>query len=164
MKYPSKRLVIAVALTAMALLASSTDAQRANDRTSQDERVFFSLSQEAKPDGFEATVKDGTVAGMTVVNTDGSRMDLKRQSNPAGATSCKKGETLSCWEDEAQMMSVCVCGTALRGIPLNKPIVGMSAPAAGATGGVPLSRPIVGMTATARRRYDIVGAFPKKLE
>jgi hypothetical protein len=164
MKYLSKRLLIAVVLMAAALSASSTDAQRTDDPAGQDGRVFFSLSQEARPDGFEATLKNGAVAGMTVVNTDGSRADLKRQSKPSGATSCKKGETLSCWEDEAQMMSVCVCGTALSGIPLAKPIVGSSTPAAGSTGGIPLSRPIVGMTATARRRYDIVGAFPKKLE
>jgi hypothetical protein len=151
-------------LTAAALSASPTDAQRADDPAGQDGRVFFGLSQEARPDGFEATVKNGAVVGMTVVKTDGSRTDLKRQGTPAGASSCKKGETLSCWEDEAQMMSVCVCGTALRGIPLAKPVVGSSTPAAGSTGGIPLSRPIVGMTATAKARYDIVGAFPKKLE
>lgn len=163
MKYSSRRLLVAGVLMAGALFVSSTGAQRADDPAGQDGRVFFSLNNEAKPDGFEATVKNGAVAGMTVVNTDGSRMALKRQSKLADATSsCKKGGTLSCWEDVAKTMSVCICGTALRGIPLFKPIVGSAT--AGSTGGVPLQRPIVGMTATTKARYDIVGAFPKKLE
>ena len=32
------------------------------------------------------------------------------------------------------------------------------------TGGITLNRPIVGMTAMDKARYEIVGAFPKKLE
>jgi hypothetical protein len=35
---------------------------------------------------------------------------LKQQSKPTCATGCPAGKTLHCWEDEEQMMSICVCG------------------------------------------------------
>ena len=151
MKYSNKSLPAAASLIAVALLAailggSATSAQPAGaaDPTRRDERVFFRLSDEAQPDGFEAAMQGNKIVGMTVVMKDGSRTDLKPQSKPTGASNCEKGETLTCWEDEKEMMSVCVCGTALSGIPLAKPIVGVAA--------------------KVKRRYDIVGAFPKKLE
>ena len=87
-------------------------------------------------------------------------MDLQRQATPSGTAGCQKGGTLSCLEYEAQMMSVCICGAALRGRPLPKPVVGNSTPAACWAGGIPPSRRIVGTTATAKARYDMSGCVP----
>lgn len=64
-----------------------------------------------KPASFEQTVRNGEVVGMTAIKTGGARVALRAQSNPTCATSCPAGQKLSCWEDEVQMMSLCVCGT-----------------------------------------------------
>jgi hypothetical protein len=111
MKYSSKILMVAAALVAATLCVSSTAARKAWGTAAEDSRVFFRLSDEPKPAGFEAQVRGGEVVGMTVVKQDGARASLKQQAKPTCATSCPSGQKLTCWEDEAQMMSVCVCGT-----------------------------------------------------
>lgn len=64
-----------------------------------------------KPTSFEQTIRNGEIVGMTAVKAGGARLALRAQSTPTCATSCPAGQKLSCWEDEQQMMSMCVCGT-----------------------------------------------------
>jgi hypothetical protein len=109
MKYPGKRLLIAVVLTTAALCASSTDAQRPAETAEKDRAVFIRMPNEWKPRGFEARVRDGKAVSVVVVKHDGSKVPLKQISAPTRPTSCPAGQTLSCWEDEAQLMSTCVC-------------------------------------------------------
>lgn len=104
-----KSLMAASLLCALAA-AAPADAGRPGVQTSAGGPTFIRLSDEQKPDGFEMRERDGRVVGMTVVKKDGSRMPLKQQSRPTCATSCPAGQTLTCWEDEEQLMSVCVCG------------------------------------------------------
>ena len=109
MKTSTKRLTAAAALLAATLCASPTDARKAAGPARQTARTSLRLNVDA-PASVEVETRDGKVVGMTAVKRDGSRLALKAQSKPTCATSCPAGQTLSCWEDEAQMMSICVCG------------------------------------------------------
>lgn len=108
MKSPSKKLLTALALMMAALCASSSVARKQSDSTNQNKR-FIRVSDVFKPIGFEGQLRGGELIGMTVVRKDGTRKALKEQSKPVCATSCPAGQRLKCWEDEEQMMSMCVC-------------------------------------------------------
>ena len=109
MKSSTKRVLAVAALMAATLCASSTSARKAASPTPQERNISIRVPDRAQPRSFETQVRDGKIAGMTVVKKDGSRMALKAQSRPTCATSCPAGQTLSCWENEAEMMSMCVC-------------------------------------------------------
>ena len=111
MKASTKRLLAVAALTAAALCASPTDARRAAGPTTQDRSVSIPVPDGALPQSFSAQMRGDVVVGMTAVKRDGSRMALKAQSKPTCATSCPAGQKLYCWENEEQMMSMCVCVT-----------------------------------------------------
>ena len=109
MKSSTKRVLAVAALMAATLCAPSTSARRAAGPTPQERNMSIRVPDQAQPQSFEAQVRDGKIAGMSVVKKDGSRTALKAQTKPTCATSCPAGQTLSCWENEAEMMSMCVC-------------------------------------------------------
>jgi hypothetical protein len=109
MKTSNKRLLATFALVAATLCVSSTEAGRAGNPTSQTARKSVRIKL-AVPASFDLDTRDGTIVGLTTVAKDGTRKALKQQSRPTCATSCPAGQKLSCWEDEEQLMSICVCG------------------------------------------------------
>ena len=108
MKTYTKRLVAVAALLAATLCASPADAGKAGGPARQTARTSLRLNVDA-PASVDVETRDGKIVGMTAVKKDGSRMALKAQSRPTCATGCPAGQSLKCWEDEAQMMSICVC-------------------------------------------------------
>jgi hypothetical protein len=109
------KLLTAIALAVATLCISSTNAGKTGARASQDRPVFIPLSDGAKPNGFEAQMRGDEVVSMTVVKKNGHRLALKVQSKPPCSTSCPAGQKMSCWEDEKQQMSICVCGSPRNG-------------------------------------------------
>src|SRR5262245_53101081 len=109
MKTSNKRLLATMALVATTLCASSSDAGRASHSAAQVARKAMRINLEV-PASFDIDTKDGTIVGLTTVKKDGTRKALKQQSRPTYATSCPAGQKLSCWEDQEQLMSICVCG------------------------------------------------------
>ena len=108
MRHVNHRL-LAAALIAAALFAASTDARKGDSSPLQAETKFFRLSDDWKPDGFEAQLRGGKVVGMSIVKKGGTRVALKKQANPPRATSCPGNQFLDCWEDEGQLVSICEC-------------------------------------------------------
>lgn len=107
MKYSNKKLLALFALIIAALCTSSAIARRVRPQPNPDEHVV--LRSKAAPDTFDAVLRNGEVVGMTGVMKDGRRLAFKAQSKPTCATSCPAGQRLVCWENEAEMMSMCVC-------------------------------------------------------
>lgn len=106
------KIVLAVAATA--LLAASFYAAKVSARrgsTHLKPQNTSMITPAEKPANFEQTVRNGEVVGMAAISASGSRTVLKARSQPVCATSCPAGQKLSCWEDEVQQMSICVCGT-----------------------------------------------------
>lgn len=99
------------ALVAATLCVSTTAARMAWGTAAQDSRVFIRLSEEPRPQGFEAQVRDGEVVGMTAVKKGGGRTALKQLSAQTCAATCPEDRKLTCWGDDAQVTSVCICGT-----------------------------------------------------
>lgn len=110
MKFSSKRVMAAAALAVAVLCAAPAGAQKPGDQGRKSKRTFVRLRDEAKPDGFDVETRDDEVIGVTLVRKGGRRIALKRQTDPAPTmgTSCQGA--WSCWEDEEQLMSICVCG------------------------------------------------------
>jgi hypothetical protein len=108
MKYSNQKPLVLAALIAATLCGSSVVANRVSHRTHPDEHV--TLRSKPIPDSFDAVVRSGEVVGVTGVMKDGRRIAFKSQSKPTCATSCPAGQSLICWESEAEMMSMCVCG------------------------------------------------------
>lgn len=108
MKTSNKRLLATFALVGATLCVSSTDAGRAGNPASQTARKTVRINL-AVPASFDLDTRDGTIVGLTTVAKDGTRKALKQQSRPTCATGCPAGQKLSCWEDEEQLMSICVC-------------------------------------------------------
>lgn len=76
----------------------------------------------AKLQNFDIEIKDNKIVGVSIVGADGRREPLKprnREPQPPGPNGCGKGTTLSCWESEEQLMSICLClsNGPLRGQP-----------------------------------------------
>jgi hypothetical protein len=111
MKHSSKILLTAFALLAVTLGVSSTNARRGAGPELQDRSVSIRVPDNALPKSFSAQMRGDDVVGMTAIKKDGSRVALKAQSKPTCATSCPAGQVLTCWEDEQQLMSMCVCVT-----------------------------------------------------
>lgn len=113
MKY-SEKIMLALALIALlsatvygaTLFKPSGFAAAAESQT-----TTIRVTPAEKPISFEQTIRNGEVVGMTAVKAGGGRLALRAQGNPTCATSCAAGQKLSCWEDEVQLMSICVCGT-----------------------------------------------------
>ncbi len=112
MKHMGTLTLAAVGLAAAAIFGTSAVALIAGGTAGQEGRVLIRLGDDMKPDGFEAQVRSGEVVGMTAIRRDGSRVALSQQQKPPCATSCLPGQKLTCWEDDAQMLSICVCGAS----------------------------------------------------
>jgi hypothetical protein len=110
MKCSNRKLPAAIVLMTATLFVSFIVGHRLGAQTTL-EWITLGLNEKAKAESFAAQVRGGKVVGMTAVKKDGSRLTLKQQSKPTCATSCPSGQTLTCWEDYEQMMSICVCGT-----------------------------------------------------
>jgi hypothetical protein len=108
MKTSAKRLLAVTALLGVSLCASPTDARKSGGTAGQTGRKSVRLNLNV-PATIDVDRRDGKIVGMTAVMKDGSRKVLKAKSNPTCATGCPAGQTLQCWEDEAQLMSICEC-------------------------------------------------------
>jgi hypothetical protein len=104
---------VVLAVAAVALLTATFFAANVHSRAT-DSRQTQTVTVKAgeKPASFEETIRNDEVVGMTAMKPGGGRLVLNAQSNATCATSCPAGQKLSCWEDEEQLMSICVCGTA----------------------------------------------------
>ena len=111
MKTSTKRLLLGAALVAVTLCAAPTEARRAASSDTRDGAHFYGLGELFSFDGINVEQRDGEVVGMNVLQRDGSWLLLRRQSTPNCPTNCSEGQKLSCWEDERQLMRVCVCGS-----------------------------------------------------
>ncbi len=118
MKSTIEGLLIAAAMVAVVFCVSDAGAQRGGEPS----RVFVRLGEVADFEGFDVEARGGEVVGLTVVKKGGRRTALKRQADPSCAEGCPAGEKLSCWQDEVQQMSICVCegGTEIRKVPGQK--------------------------------------------
>jgi hypothetical protein len=112
MTYSNKKMLVAFALITAALCISSAYAGRILSQGRSDRHLMLHWSKNAKPDSFDAQIRNGAVVGMSAVSKDGSRLSLKQQNKPTCATSCPEGQKLTCWEDDEQQMSICVCGSS----------------------------------------------------
>jgi len=111
MKRSTESLLFAAVLAAVILCVSPADAQKGGESSRKDGIVFLSLREIADFDGFDVEASStGDVIGMTVVKKGGRRVALKRQGEPACSAGCPTGQKLSCWEEAAEQMSICVCG------------------------------------------------------
>jgi hypothetical protein len=112
MKYSSKILLIAVALMAVVVFASSTDAWKTAATAAEERTMFIRLPDRMKPRGFEARMRDGQLVGMVMVKHDESRVTMTEKTPPAGAQSCPQGEFLKCHETGAEKgvaQQICTC-------------------------------------------------------
>jgi hypothetical protein len=105
----NKKLLAAIGLIAATLGLSSAYPSRTVRQSSSEGNTFVRVSDSWQPDGFEAEMKDGKLVGMRGTRNDGSRVALKPHSKPTCNQSCPAGQKLSCWEDEEEKMSICVC-------------------------------------------------------
>ena len=100
---------LGVAGIAAALLCALSLSAKTSGGSPRPERISLRVNAEAVPASFDMEIRDGEVVSMTAVKKDGTRMALKAQSKPTYATECTAGYKLRCWEDEKQMMSMCIC-------------------------------------------------------
>ena len=108
MKTHRQRVLALAALAAATVCAVPTVARRGGDPALQVSRETLRVNIVA-PARFEVERRDGKIVTMSAVKKDGSRVVLKAKSRPACATTCPAGQTLTCWEDQQQMMSICEC-------------------------------------------------------
>ena len=122
MKRSTESLLVAAMLVAVVLCVSHADAQKGGESSRKDGVVFLSMREIADFDGFDVESSSaGDVVGMTVVKKGGRRVALKQQGEPACAAGCPTGQKLSCWEEAAEQMSICVCaGGTERKLPGQK--------------------------------------------
>ena len=110
MRYISKSVL---AIAAVTLLTAIFYAANVHSRPASSGRTqTVTVPAGEKPASFEETIRNGEVVGMTAMKPGGGRLVLNAPSQATCVTSCPAGQKLSCWEDEEQLMSICVCGTA----------------------------------------------------
>jgi hypothetical protein len=78
MKYSSKILSITLALLAVVVFASSTDARKVKDKPGRTETRFVRVPDERKPDGFELRESSGQVVGVTSVSNSPGNKESRR--------------------------------------------------------------------------------------
>jgi hypothetical protein len=100
-------LLVAAAMVAFMFGVSHADAQREGGEPS---RVFVRLGEVADFEGFDVEERGGEVVGLTVVRKGARRTALRRQADPECGAGCPAGQKLSCWNEEAEQLSICVCG------------------------------------------------------
>jgi len=76
----------------------------------------------AKPRNFDIEMNNDRIVGVSVIAANGRREPLKPRNSdpkPPGPNGCGQGTTLSCWESESELMSICLCFSRgpLRGQP-----------------------------------------------
>ena len=108
MKTQRQRVLALAALAAATVCAAPTVARRGGGPALQVSRETLRVNIVA-PARFEVERRDGKIVTMSAVKKDGSREVLKAKSRPTCATGCPAGQTLTCWEDQQQMMSICEC-------------------------------------------------------
>ncbi|HKO62489.1 MAG TPA: hypothetical protein VJV03_15095 [Pyrinomonadaceae bacterium] len=108
MKTHRQRVLVLTALMAATVCAAPTVARRGEDPALQVSRETIRVNIVA-PARFEVERRDGKVVTMSAVKKDGGRAVLKATRRPVCATTCPAGQTLTCWEDQQQMMSICEC-------------------------------------------------------
>jgi hypothetical protein len=106
---------VAIALL-MSLAASSAHAARPTTTTTTtttttiaEGRRLVPIEQLVSFAGLDIEIERDQVIGMTVLRKDGTWLPLAPAPNPSGATQCTGGQTLTCWESEAELMTICVC-------------------------------------------------------
>ncbi|HEX6187645.1 MAG TPA: hypothetical protein VFZ40_06175 [Pyrinomonadaceae bacterium] len=92
----------------ISICAAPTVARRGGDSAFQVSRETIRVNIVA-PARFEVVRREGKIVTMTALQKDGSRAVLKATRRPVCATTCPAGQTLTCWEDQQQMMSICEC-------------------------------------------------------
>jgi len=92
----------------VAVVCISAYAWRVSTASVQDTHISIPVTGKA-PASFDAEMKEGKVVAMTAIFPDGTKLPLKQQNKPAGATSCPTGQILTCWEDYDLLMSMCAC-------------------------------------------------------
>lgn len=115
MKTSIKRTIGVVALVAAALCAAPTEAQRNTGPNNREGRQFVHFGELVNFQGIDVLTRDGNIVGMTLLQKDGSWLTLKQQLDPTCPATCPAGQQQTCWEDEQQQMSICVCGSATAG-------------------------------------------------
>ncbi|HEX8284895.1 MAG TPA: hypothetical protein VF588_16150 [Pyrinomonadaceae bacterium] len=123
MKTLVEGVLVAAAMVGVVLCVSRADAQRESGGGEEPSRVFVRLGEVADFEGFDVEARGGEVVGLTVVRKGGRRSALKRQAATECGVGCPAGQKLSCWEETAEQLSICVCdgaATAIRKLPGQK--------------------------------------------
>jgi hypothetical protein len=113
MKFTKKKLLVVTVMLA-ATLGISAYARKIGTQAGPDEHITLRVNSKT-PATFDYQLRAGKVVEMTATYPDGDNVALKQQSKPTCATTCPAGQHLSCWEDQQQQMSICVCSSASGG-------------------------------------------------
>jgi hypothetical protein len=100
---------IATAVLSAAVFASEADAQ--TPPPTGDGRQFNSIPAFIPFHGVDIDTRDGAAFSVALLRKNGTWLPLSLKESPPDV-SCSDGQSLSCWEDETQMVSICVCAGA----------------------------------------------------
>jgi hypothetical protein len=103
----TKRVLVMVALLAAVVGGSVSQAQRTKE--TREVQKHYRMSDLVGIESVDAQMKGTELVGLTARLKSGRSVPLKLQSSSNCDRSCPSNQTLSCWEDEQQSMSICVC-------------------------------------------------------